>query len=185
MQQWGEEGEQRVDKEDQEPLGLQAGQAGVGAQHAGDVDQRVGAEDDQRHGEEAAALLEVAHGDDAHHSRHQLVEDELIAVGHHIADDDDGHDVDIECHAHIEEYVHQYRHHAHRHDEHHRGVGAHHHRHGGRDEDDDEEGEGHLLDVVEHRMAYVFQEDIERHEGYDAQQGLAQIGFQSKHRHDV
>ena len=83
--------------------------------------------------------------------------------------------MDIECHTHIEEYAHQNGHNAHRRQKHILGVCAHQQGDDGRDEDDDEEGKSHLLDVVEHRMTYVFQEHIERHESDDAQQRLTDV----------
>ncbi len=171
----GEEGEHRVEKEDEEARGVDVGKAGVGAEDSGDIDDGIGEEDDQGDSEEVAAPFEVTDGDDGHHARNELVEYELVAVGHHVADDDDGHDVDVEGDTHVEEDAHQDGHHADRRQQNQVGISADKEGDDGADEDDDEEGEGDLLEVVEHGVADVFEEDVERHEGDDAEKRLTQV----------
>ena len=171
----GQEGEESIEEEDEVAHGVDGGDGGELTEYAAGVDEGIGEEDDEAYDEEVASFLEIADGDDAHHTSYELIEDELEGIGHHVADDDDGGEVDVEGDTHVEEDTHEYWSDAEGHDENPILVDM---QHESRDRDhkeDDEEDEGDLEVVLENLVPRDLEEHVERHEGNEAEEEEARI----------
>lgn len=115
-------------------------------------------------------MFEVADGDDAHHACDELVEDELEGVGNHVAEDDDGGEVDVEGDAHVKEDAHEDGRDAEGNDEYPVAVDVEDERGDGDHEQYDEQDEGDFFVVVEYFVACDFKEHVERHECDEAEE---------------
>lgn len=99
-----------------------------------------------------------------------MVEDELEGVGHHVAEDDDGGEVDVECDAHVEEDAHEYGGDADGHDEYPAFVDVEDEGGDGDHEEYDEEDEGDFAVVFEDLVTGDFEEHVEGHECDEAEE---------------